>query len=133
MTHSHEFDINDCGDESVKSFGIEVPEWIDQDIICSQVTGVNHGGCESGAYMPAVTYHKALETMNRYGNAVLDYLDDISPGFEIDIEGKSWGGIAVSILSSAVSFSCYVALFSLIARHAISVLIRHPSCSFLFI
>ncbi len=106
MTHSHDFDISDCGEQAVKSFGIEVPEWIEQDISCYKVTGVNQGGCESGAYMPAVTYHKALDTMNKHGNAVLDYIEETTGECSIDCSNKSWAGVAVAILSFAVELWC---------------------------
>ena len=34
---------------------IEVPGWIEQDISPQDVAAIVQGGCESGAYMPAVT------------------------------------------------------------------------------
>jgi len=33
-----------------------IPQWIEQDITPSTVAAILQGGCESGAYMPAVTY-----------------------------------------------------------------------------
>ena len=55
---------------------IEVPGWIDQDISPQNIAAIVQGGCASGAYMPAVTYHQALETMSEYGDDILvDRLD----------------------------------------------------------
>jgi len=59
---------------------IDVPEWIDQDISPSTVAAIVQGGCDSGAYMPAVTCSEALETMNEHGDDVLDYIQEV--GFE---------------------------------------------------
>ena len=89
------------GEEEVQSFDIDVPLWIDRDIDCGQVAAIIQGGCDSGAYMPAVTYWQAQKTMNDHGDDVLDYLDDY--GCELDVPGgKSWPGIAVYFLSCAV-------------------------------
>ena len=89
-------------EDDVKDFGISVPKWIDQSIGCTQVAAILQGGCESGAYMPAVTYHQASETMNEYGDDILDdiygYLGEI-PAIP---DGSSWSGIAVFYLSVVV-------------------------------
>ena len=89
-------------EEEVTDFGIEVPRWIDQDIGASQVAAILQGGCESGAYMPAVTYHQARETMNEYGDDVLDYLEEAYGYVPSPQSSESWSGIAVHYLSSAV-------------------------------
>lgn len=90
-------------EESVTSFDIEVPAWIEQDINCSQVAAIIQGGCDSGAYMPAVTYHQAADTMNEHGDDVLDYIE--SQGGELSLpDSPSWSGIAVHFLSTAVEF-----------------------------
>ena len=51
--------------------------------------------------MPAVTYHKALQTMNEHGDEILQYVEDA--GFDVapppDI---SWAGMACYFLSCAV-------------------------------
>ena len=56
---------------------IEVPGWIDQDISPQNIAAIVQGGCASGAYMPAVTYHQALETMSEYGDDILDYIENV--------------------------------------------------------
>ena len=64
-----------------------------------------YGGCASGQYMPAVTYYQAAETMARYGDDVLQYIEDSGVGECLsgeDILSRSWSGIAVFFLSVAV-------------------------------
>lgn len=89
-------------EEPVKDLGITVPDWIDAGIDPATVAAIVQGGCESGAYMPAVTYYKASETMAKWGDDVLDYLQDIFgelPKYDQEI---SWSGFAVHYLSRAV-------------------------------
>ena len=81
--------------------GVNVPVWISQDITCHDVAAIAQGGCESGAYMPAVTYHKAADTMAQHGDEVLEYIEDIL-GELPNVTGESWSGIAVKFLSTAV-------------------------------
>lgn len=93
----------------------EVPVWIDQDITVADVVAIAEGGCASGAYMPAVTYHEARKTMHEHGDEVLEYLDDLDLDGEIyrlpepgsPLAGGysfTWGGIAVHFLSCAVEW-----------------------------
>lgn len=82
---------------------VDPPIWIDQDISPCDVESINQGGCASGAYMPAVTYHRALETMAEHGDDVLQYIED-SLG-EVPQPGEdhqSWAGMACFYLSTAV-------------------------------
>ena len=86
---------------TLTALNIDVPAWIDQDITVDDVKAIQQGGCESGAYMPAVTYHQALETMNDHGDHVLEYLE----GTYIELTppaGAHWAGIAVYYISTAV-------------------------------
>jgi hypothetical protein len=53
---------------------IDVPAWIADDISPSDIAAILQGGCARGAYMPAVTYRKALATMAEHGDDVLDYV-----------------------------------------------------------
>lgn len=82
---------------------IEVPAWIDQNITPYDVAAIIQGGCESGAYMPAVTYHQALTTMSEHGDDVLDFIDD-QGGLELFTPPAdlSWSGLACYYLSVAV-------------------------------
>jgi hypothetical protein len=82
---------------------ITVPDWIESDISPYDVAAITQGGCASGAYMPAVTYYQARETMNEHGNDVLQFIED-NYGDELPQpqKGESWPGIAVFYLSVAV-------------------------------
>ena len=55
---------------------VTVPKWIDPDITLGTIAAVYEGGCESGAYMPAVTCHQAAKTMAEYGDDVLQFIED---------------------------------------------------------
>lgn len=83
-------------------YGIDVPEWIEQDISTNDVDSINKGGCSSGAYMPAVTYYKANATMAEHGDDVLSYLEESECGSLPRIDGESWSGFASKVLSRAV-------------------------------
>ncbi len=91
---------------------VTVPRWIEQDITLGTIAGVIEGGCDSGAYMPAVTYWQALETMNEHGSKVMGYLDSCgAPTMEIDFKhdywAGTWAGIACKLLSAAVEYWCH--------------------------
>ena len=81
-----------------------VPPWIEQDIHYDHVMAILQGGCDSGAYMPSVTYHIASDVMSAHGDAVLAYLDDYGITDEVSLykTGDSWSMIAVRALSLAV-------------------------------
>ena len=89
---------------------ITPPGWIDPDISPSTVAAILQGGCESGAYMPAVTYHEALETMHRHGDSldgVLQYLEDTLGELPTIPDDVSWSGLACFYVSCAVE--CWAA------------------------
>lgn len=94
-------------EEPVTGLSIEVPAWIDQDVSPNDIAAIVQGGCASGAYMPAVTYHQARETMSEHGDDVFQYLDDrlgldqIEP-FRARNAPKSWSQLACFYLSTAV-------------------------------
>ena len=52
--------------------------------------------------MPAVTYHQALATMNEYGDAICEYIED--SGLEVPSirPGISWYGYVCTLVSLAV-------------------------------
>jgi len=85
-----------------EGLSLDVPYWIEQDIAPSTVAAIVQGGCSSGAYMPAVTYHQAKETMNEHGDDVLQFLEDYGDELPTVPKGESWGGIACFFLSYAV-------------------------------
>jgi len=86
---------------------ITIPRWIDQEISPSTVAAILQGGCASGAYTPAVTYHDALETMRRHGDShdgVLQYLEDLGelPDPLVLGDSISWSELACLYVSCAV-------------------------------
>jgi predicted RecA/RadA family phage recombinase len=81
---------------------VDVPAFIEQDITASQVAAIIQGGCASGAYMPAVTYHTARETMNEHGDDVLQFIEDAYGEIPKLPETTSWSSVAVFYLSTAV-------------------------------
>jgi len=90
-------------EQPVTAFDIEVPQWIEQDISVYHVAAIVQGGCESGAYMPAVTYVTAQRTMAEHGDDVLNYLEGfICEPLSFDVHTESFGGFCVRLLSLAV-------------------------------
>ena len=92
----------DHNDVEVSSLEISVPEWIDPDIHCGTVAAILQGGCSSGAYMPAVTYWQAIETMSKHGDDVLDYIVESYGELIAPDDSESWSGMACHYLSAAV-------------------------------
>lgn len=81
---------------------IEVPKWVEQDISLYNLAAILESGCASGAYMPAVTYFEARETMNQYGDDVLQLLQDNLGELPKPSADESWSGLACFYLSYAV-------------------------------
>lgn len=82
--------------------GDAVPYWIEQGITPSTVAAIAQGGCASGAYMPAVTYHDAAQTMAEHGDDVLQYLQDHLGELPKPADDTSWSQLACFYLSCAV-------------------------------
>lgn len=89
-------------DTKISELGINVPKWIESDVTISDVAGIYQGGCASGAYMPAVTYHVAHETMHDHGNKVLDFISDRAMEYPYIKENQSWKGHNCDVISLAV-------------------------------
>jgi len=66
------------------------------------IQAINQGGCASGAYMPAVTYYTAAQTMAKYGDDVLQYIQDQLGDLPTPDNDVSWSGLACFYLSYAV-------------------------------
>lgn len=81
---------------------IDVPAWIDADISPATIASICQGGCASGAYMPAVTYWRALATMADHGDDVLQYIHDALGELPAPRPDESWSGMACHYLSCAV-------------------------------
>ena len=82
------------------------PAWITQELSPADLAAINQGGCASGAYMPAVTYHHAIETMAKHGDDVLDFIEGNYGEIPQPKTGESWSGMAVYYLSIAVELFC---------------------------
>lgn len=85
-----------------ETLGIIIPHWIDSEIGVSTVASIVQSGCHSGAYMPAVTYYRALATMSDFGDDVIDYIDTQLGETPAPKPWESWGGMACHYLSLAV-------------------------------
>jgi hypothetical protein len=79
----------------------DVPEWINEDICGQTIINIQHGGCASGSYMPAVTYYHALKVMNRLGDEVIEYICD-ALGELPPPKYMSWSDMSCQYLSLAV-------------------------------
>jgi len=102
MADLWEFDqpITSYANEDGDAF--EVPEWIEQDITPADVAAIVQGGCSSGAYMPAVTYHQALETMTEHGDEIFSAIEDSGMDIELPENCSSWASLACHFVSMAV-------------------------------
>ena len=78
------------------------PAWIEGELEVYDIASIQQGGCASGAYMPAVTYYQAKQTMAEHGDEVLDYIENELGELPQVPQGESWSGIAVFFLSYAV-------------------------------
>ena len=79
-----------------------MPAWIDSNLEVYDIAAIQQGGCASGAYMPAVTYYNARETMNEYGDEILDYIQIQLGELPKPDDNISWSGLACFYLSYAV-------------------------------
>lgn len=95
-------EIWNCETPVTDLLGIDTPAWIDSEIDPAAIAAVVQGGCASGAYMPAVTYHTALRIMADHGDDVLEYLEDLHGEIPAPPAGASWSGMACHYLSYAV-------------------------------
>ncbi len=78
------------------------PAFIIDDLDEHDIEAINYGGCHSGAYMPAVTYHQALRTMSEHGDDVFDFIEQHAGEIPVPKTIESWSGLAVFYLSYAV-------------------------------
>ena len=94
-------------DEPVSDLGIDVSQWIDgswiHKITPCDVAAILQGGCSSGAWMPAVTYWQALETMNEHGDDIFEYIENSYGEIPMPPDAAMyWMGMAVFYVSFAV-------------------------------
>ena len=91
----------------IDGLNITVPTWIDQDITPCDIAAICQGGCASGAYMPAVTYHDALKIMTEHSAEILQSIEDALGEVPAPKSGASWEGMACYYVSSAVELWAY--------------------------
>lgn len=101
MQNDTQVPVIDPNEPSLESLGIDIPAFIDQDLSLYQLRAIVQGGCESGAYMPAVTYYQAAQTMADHGDAVLDQIQGMGPLSFVPCD-ESWHGFACRLVSMAV-------------------------------
>ncbi len=84
------------------------PIWItcNQDLDIADIQGIQQSGCASGAYMPAVTYYTAVQTMSEHGNDIFDYIETLWGEVPQPETVISWSALAVFYLSMAVELWC---------------------------
>lgn len=95
----------DCVSTELDDMNAEIkaarPQWIEP-VEVADIAAIQQGGCASGAYMPAVTYHDARVMMSAHGDDVLQYIEDGIGELPQVPDGTSWSGMAVFYLSVAV-------------------------------
>lgn len=103
-------------DSPLGDLGMSVPAFVDhhQSITPGDVAAIVQGGCDSGAWMPAVTYWQALETMTEHGDEVMQANEDM--GLEVP-QGMSWAGLACHFVSLAVESWAHSAAYELHTEH----------------
>ena len=101
-------DLWEYDDVTLEDLGINLPEWItDTNLTPADVAAINQGGCASGAYMEAVAYSDAQQTMADYGDAVLTFIEEALGEIpELSTCDISWSGMACFYLSIAVELWC---------------------------
>ena len=95
-------EIWNCETPVNELLGDVTPSWIDRDICPMTIASICNGGCASGAYMPAVTYYRANDTMAEHGDEVLDYIHNTLGELPEPPHFESWKGRACFYLSLAV-------------------------------
>ncbi len=91
----------------ISEFNITIPAWIEPDISPYDVAAICQGGCASGAYMPAVTYYQAKETMSAHGDDVMQYIQDALGELPKPDDDMGWDQLACFYLSCAVELWAY--------------------------
>ena len=98
--------------ELVQDLGIDVPFFVKFDIGAEDGTQFKHptvqdvasifqGGCDSGAWMPAVTYYSALRNLAENAIEIEDYLDEVGWGITKSTEDGIMT-VACEMVSAAV-------------------------------
>lgn len=95
-------EIWNCETPVSELLNIKQPEWIAYELSAMDIASICNGGCASGSYMPAVTYHLAMREMAIHGDSVMDYILDHLGDIPPADKNESWSGMACFYLSTAV-------------------------------
>ncbi len=84
------------------------PLWITRNrkLELIDIQGIKQGGCASCAYIPAVSYATAMQTMSEHGNHVLDYIRSHCGKVPRPVVDTTRSGLAVFYLSLAIELWC---------------------------
>ena len=82
------------------------PVFLEYTLEIYDIASINQGGCASGAYMPAVTYAKALDTMNTFYDVIEWEIKAAIGGVPVIDADISWPHLAVQYVSLAVELWC---------------------------
>lgn len=69
------------------------------------VAAILQGGCNSGAWMPAVTYSTATKILDKHEDEILNLIEGCGP-FSFDPGKDSLGGFRCKLVSCAVEAWC---------------------------
>ena len=76
--------------------------WPSSELLLSEISGIQQGGCAGYAYMPAVVYSEANDHMADWGNDILEYIEEQLGDLPSIPKGKTWCAIASFYLCVAV-------------------------------
>ena len=75
-----------------------------------EIASILEGGCASGAYMPAVTYHTANKCVNEHGEDMLEYIHnkcDLKLKDLVTDKVETFNDLNTTICSMCVENWCY--------------------------
>lgn len=84
--------------------GIEIPDWVEQDITLDTCKSIAEYGCVGDQYGPGFLDYEAIQVMNRHGSKVFEYIEETlgkMPELSDD-NFRSWGSLACYYVSTAV-------------------------------
>lgn len=102
ITGTRLWDYDDEIREVINAIEGDFPVWLKKNVTGTDVASILQGGVAGGAYLPAVIYWQANETMGEHGDAVLDYIEAYEGEVPAPPDGSSWQGMACFYLSVAV-------------------------------
>lgn len=80
------------------------PSWLIHEIDLSDVFSIYQGGCASGAFIPAVTYHIAEAWFNTHSEDMLQYVRDNDSNLVFNFNELPFSEFCTRICASAVEY-----------------------------